>query len=310
MTQRDGLVRPIHGVAVDAGSGLEATLRDARGSQSRSTDLKTFKRHVLMALGPSATTVLVDAHYGPDLLADYPAGCAPMLAFEADVYQISDADRMTVLPKNLRVADYSELGVRLLKFFMYYAPDDQPDINQRKQDCVARIGEACEAHGLQFLMEPLIYAPDSSPGSAEFALQKPDLVRRATETFADRRFKASVLKVEVPVDLAFVTGFGDGVMSRDQALDAFGSAAEAAGDVPLVYLSAGVPFDWFQASLEMALEAGVDFAGFMCGRAIWSDAIEYFGHAGEDGLRDWLSSIGRSRLLQLISALKEPAASG
>jgi len=149
----------IHGVAVDAGSGLEAAIREARGNDAKSDDIVTFKRSVLTALGPTASTVLVDATYGPDLLADYPEGCTPMLAFEADVYRISEADRITVLPDNLTVADYPTLGVPQLKFFMYFAPDDTAEINARKTDLVADLGAQCRQNGVQFLMEPLVYHP-------------------------------------------------------------------------------------------------------------------------------------------------------
>ena len=53
----------------------------------------------------------------------------------------------------------------------------------------------------------------------------------------------------------------------------------------------------------MALEAGVEFNGFMCGRALWVDAVDIYGSGGEDALRAWLSSTGRSRLEKLKSAL-------
>lgn len=109
--------RTIHGVAVDAGSGLAEAIRLARGDRARDDDLYRFKRAVLTTLGSRASTVLVDAAHGPRLLADYPPGCEPMMAYEADVYRISDADRITVLPDDLTVADYPRLGVGLLKFF-------------------------------------------------------------------------------------------------------------------------------------------------------------------------------------------------
>lgn len=295
--------RPIHGVAVDAGSGLEASIRDARGSQAEPGDLMTFKRSVLTVLGPHASTVLVDASCGPDLLADYPDGCAPMMAFEADVYHISGKDRITVLPDNLSVSDYPGFGVRQLKFFMYYAPDDQAELNARKMDIVAQIGRDCDENDLRYLVEPLIYHPEIEPRTEEFARLKPDLVRRATEAFADPRLKAHVLKVEVPVDLNFVEGFGVPQMSRQQALDAFRYAAEPAAGRDLVYLSAGVAFEAFEASLLMAKEAGVTFAGFMCGRAIWSDAVGVFGRDGETALVDWLADTGTKRLQRLIETL-------
>lgn len=293
----------IHGVAVDAGSGLEASIREARGDSARDDDLVTFKRCVLTSLGTTASTVLVDATCGPDLLKDYPDGCDPMLAYEADVYRMSEPERMTVLPDNLTVADYPGMGVKQLKFFVYYAPNDDADLNRRKEDQVAKIGDACEANGLRFLMEPLVYDREVAAGTKEYALLKPELVRRATETFAQPRFRADVLKVEIPVDLGFVEGFGEPVMSRAQALDAFVTAGAAANGKTLVYLSAGVAFEWFEASLKMAGEAQVDFSGFMCGRAIWTDAVDVFGKHGEDALRGWLLETGQRRLNQLIAAL-------
>ena len=206
--------RPIRGVAVDAGSGLEAAIRDSRGNRAQPDDLLTFKRSVLTVLGPQASTVLINAACGPELLADYPDGCAPMMAYEADVYHISGEDRITVLPDNLSVSDYPGLGVRQLKFFMYYAPDDRADLNTAKMNIIAQVGRDCEANDVRYLVEPLVYYPKIDPGTVEFARLKPDLVRRATQAFASPRLKADVLKVEVPVDLKFVEGFGAPEMSR------------------------------------------------------------------------------------------------
>ncbi|MDA8586678.1 tagatose 1,6-diphosphate aldolase [Rhodobacteraceae bacterium] len=297
------MARTIHGVAVDAGSGLEASIRDVRGAKARPDDLVTFKRAVLESLGPYASTVLLDANTGPELLGNYPPTCAPMLAYEADVYHISGDDRITVLPDNFGIDDYPGMGVSQLKFFMYYAPDDDAGLNARKQDLIAKIGQHCHKIGIRYLFEPLVYHPTLTPGTRDYALAKPDLVRRATETFADPRFHADVLKVEVPVDLNFVVGFGERVMSRAEALQAFRDAAAPAVNCELVYLSAGVPFDHFEASLRMAGEAGVAFNGFMCGRAIWSDAVGIFGQSGEAALRTWLGDTGRDRLNKLIAAL-------
>lgn len=293
----------IHGVAIDAGSGLEAAIRKARGVQAKSDDLLTFKRCVLKSLGSAASTVLLDAEYGPGLIGDYPRGCEPMLAYEADVYHISDEDRITVLPDDLKVEDFPGMGAGQLKFFIYYAPTDSDELNARKEDLVEYVGAQAKENGLTYLMEPLVYHSEISPGTEEYARIKPDLVRRATEVFAAPRFQADVLKVEVPVDLNFVEGFGQPMMSRDQAIEAFRSAAAPAHDHDLVYLSAGVTFERFEASLKMAIEAGVDFSGFMCGRAIWSDAVSVFGENGESALNEWLADVGQTRLSRLIAAL-------
>ncbi len=295
--------RSFHGVAIDAGSGLEATLRTARGTNAESNDLAVFKRCVLEVLGAGASTALVDAQLGSELLQHYPRNCSPMLAYEADVYHISDEDRITVLPEHLKPSDYADLGVKQLKFFIYYAPDDNPSLNTRKQNLVADIGQQCKELNLRYLMEPLVYHPTIESGTAEYARIKPELVQAATQLFAESRFHADVLKVEVPVDLNFVEGFGEAQRSHEETLDAFRYAAAPAAAHELVYLSAGVPFDWFEASLQLASEAGVKFSGFMCGRALWSDAIAVFGHGGEPELRKWLSEVGIARLERLIKAL-------
>jgi len=295
--------RTFHGVAVDAGSGLEATLRKVRGTRATDQDLAVFKRCVIEELGSGASTALVDAQLGTELLSYYPDNCAPMLAYEADVYHISDEDRITVLPEHLTPQDYAPLGVEQLKFFIYYAPDDDPALNRKKQDLVQSIGQQCADLNLRYLMEPLVYDRQIASGSVEFAKIKPDLVRRATELFAEPRFQVDVLKVEVPVDLNYVEGFGEPHRNHQQVLDAFRDAAAPASELELVYLSAGVSFEWFEASLKLASEAGVNFSGFMCGRALWSDAIAVFGTGGELELRDWLKRVGTARLKQLIEAL-------
>ena len=87
-------------------------------------------------------------------------------------------------------------------------------------------------------------------------------------------------------------------------MEAFRYAAEPAAGLDLVYLSAGVAFEAFEVSLKMAREAGITFAGFMCGRAIWSEAVNVFGRDGETALVDWLADTGRNRLQRLIEVLE------
>ena len=296
--------RPIHGVAIDQGSGLGAALRRERGDAAHEDDLFLFKQLVVRTMSREATTVLVDAHYGRELLSEIQSPCLPMLAYEADVYRISDDDRITVLPDNLKVSDYPGLNVGVLKFFLYYAPNDDDAINDRKHDLVRRIGAECREQGVSFLFEPLVYdrtiADSSSP---EFADIKPELVERTTRCFARAEFNIDLLKVELPVNLSYVEGIGSGRMSGDEAEAIFRRAAEAAGDLPLLYLSAGVSFEQFEAGLKMARAAGVNMAGFMCGRAIWSDAIGVFGARGPEAAEVWMADEGLKRLRRLGKAL-------
>lgn len=291
---------PVFGVAVDQGSGLEAALREGRGAQARDDDLFTFKRIVVETLSPFASTVLVDSALGRELLPSYDPNCTKMLAYEADVYHIADEDRITKLPANLKVSDYPGLDVPILKFFLYYGPNDPDELNQRKADLVAQIGAECRAHGVTFLFEPIVYdraLPDGT--SAEYALAKPELVRAATARFAEAAFNIDFLKVEIPVNFAQIGS----TMSETQAKDAFANAAEAAGDIPLLYLSAGVTFEQFRDALKLSRAAGVNAKGFMCGRAIWSDAIRIFCAEGPTEMERWMKTTGRDRLAELKDAI-------
>lgn len=291
---------PIFGVAVDQGSGLEAAIREARGADARDTDLLDFKRIVVETLSADATTLLVDSSLGQELLAYYDPACTKMLAYEADVYHIADEDRITKLPDNLQVSDYPGLGVEILKFFLYYGPNDPAELNQRKMDIVASIGRQCREAGVTFLFEPIVYDREITDGaSAEYALAKPDLVRRATQAFAAPEFNIDLLKVEIPVSIQHIGN----VMTEAEAEAAFVHAADAAGDIPLLYLSAGVTFEQFRDALALSRKAGVKSLGFMCGRAIWSDAIAIFGAEGPKTMGRWMETTGRDRLAKLKAVM-------
>ena len=301
MTIFDHKNNKVFGIAIDAGSGLKQALKDARKAFYQENDLETFKKLIITSLGQYATTILIDSEFGPHLISKYPKQCSPMMAFEADVYHISDEDRITKLPDNIKVSDFSRLGYKVLKFFMYYAPNDNIEINEQKQKIIENIGKECVKNNISFLMEPLVYDPIKRPGSLDYAYLKPKLVENATKTFSNPKFNINYLKVEVPVDLSFVEGFGDPIIKQKEAIKFFKDASIAASGIPLLYLSAGVSFEWFKASLNMAIKAEVDCSGFMCGRAIWSEAIKVFGEQGEEGLKSWLNTTGQNRLNELIS---------
>ena len=301
MTIFDHKHNKVFGIAIDAGSGLKQAIKDARKAFYQENDLETFKKLIITSLGQYATTILIDSEFGPHLISRYPKQCSPMMAFEADVYHISDEDRITKLPDNIKVSDFSRLGYKVLKFFMYYAPNDNIEINEQKQKIIENIGKECVKNNISFLMEPLVYDPIKRPGSLDYAYLKPQLVENATKTFSNPKFNINYLKVEVPVDLSFVEGFGDPIIKQKEAIKSFKDASIAASGIPLLYLSAGVSFEWFKASLNMAIKAEVDCSGFMCGRAIWSEAIKVFGEQGEEGLKSWLNTTGQNRLNELIS---------
>jgi len=82
--------------------------------------------------------------------------------------------------------------------------------------------------------------------------------------FSKPQYAVDVLKVEVPVTMAYVKGTrackSDSAYTRDEAKEHFRKAA-AAAKKPFIYLSAGVSNDTFTETLDLASETGVNFSG-------------------------------------------------
>jgi tagatose 1,6-diphosphate aldolase len=115
------------------------------------------------------------------------------------------------------------------------------------------------------------------------------------EEFSRPQYAVDVLKVEVPVNMAFVKGTrsckGESAYTRDEAKEHFRKAASVAKK-PFIYLSAGVSNDTFTETLDLASETGVNFSGVLCGRATWKDGIPVYGKQGVKALEDWLADQG------------------
>ena len=59
--------------------------------------------------------------------------------------------------------------------------------------------------------------------------------------------------------------------------------------------------------LELAAEAGVKYAGVLCGRATWQDAIAVYANDGAAALEGWLAERGRQNILALNDVLARGA---
>jgi tagatose 1,6-diphosphate aldolase len=114
-----------------------------------------------------------------------------------------------------------------------------------------------------------------------------------------------VLKVGVPVNMAFVSGrekqIVDAVYTREEAKEYFRLAAAAARK-PFIYLSEGVSNETFGETLELAAEAKANFSGVLCGRATWKDGVPIFVAGGLSALEDWLANQGVKNI-QRVNAL-------
>lgn len=301
-------------LAVDHRGNLMQAIAESRGpaGQASAADMLAFKTAVTQVLTPYASAILLDPEYGLGAIPSRAPGTGVMLAYEKSGYDIATKGRLPDLLPEQSVRRLLEHGAQAIKILLYYNPSDEPHINSIKQAYIERIGAECAALDVPFFLEPLVY--DDGLGDEKgpaFAGIKPAYVLRAIEEFSRPRYGVDVLKVELPVNPAYVSGTraftaGLPVYSRQEAMEHFRAIA-GASPLPLIYLSAGASDEVFCEMLELAAEAGARFSGVLCGRATWQDGIAVYGQQGEEALRTWLATRGAQKI-QAVNAILAKAA--
>jgi tagatose 1,6-diphosphate aldolase len=105
-----------------------------------------------------------------------------------------------------------------------------------------------------------------------------------------------VLKLEFPADLKWVREFSRGAFDGQERQPVYTMAevrelcrqVDQASGMPWVILSAGVEIEEFLVQVELATEAGA--SGFLCGRAIWKDAVKLYPSIAD--MEEWLCARG------------------
>ncbi len=304
----------IAALAVDHRGNLLDAIAAARGPHGQATaeDMHAFKAAVTKVLTPYSSAILLDPEYGLKALTGRAPGAGVMLAYEKSGYDIATLGRLPDLLPEWSVRRLLEAGAQAIKILLYYNPFDEQWINRVKQAYIERIGAECSALDIPFFLEPLVY--DDALGdekSLAFARKKPEYVARVMEAFSDPRYGVDILKVEMPVNPAFVAdtrAFSgeEAAYSRQEAIAHFRTAASAAGR-PFIYLSAGSSNEVFCEMLELAAEAGVNYAGVLCGRATWQDAIAIYANGGTPALESWLADQGAQNIEAINAILAQSA---
>jgi tagatose 1,6-diphosphate aldolase len=284
----------IAAAAMDQRGSLQKSIGKARDDgKATSGDLATFKAAVTRVLTPHASAILMDPEYGLVALENKAPGTGVLLAYEKTGYDATVKGRLPDLLTEWSVIRLVEAGANAIKILLYYDPDDDEEINTIKHAFIERVGAECAAVDVPFFLEPVTYADDVS--GMDWARRKPDAVSKGMAEFSKPRYHVDVLKVEVPVDMKYVSGTrsftGEEAYSRADALRLFKEASDAA-QKPFIYLSAGVSNEIFVETLELAAESGSDFSGVLCGRATWQEGVPIFGKEGEAALVSWLETEG------------------
>lgn len=299
----------IGALAIDQRGALKKMIAKFKGSTATDEEIIEFKQLVSKELTPYASSILLDPEYGLPAAEERADTAGLLLAYEKTGYDATTPGRLPDILAEWSVKRLKEAGADACKFLLYYDVDEAEAINQQKKVCMERIGSECEAEELPFFLELVSYdANNADSNSPEYAKVKPHKVIEMMKEFSDPRYGVDVLKVEVPVNMNFVAGYGEeeSVYTKEQAAGFFKEQAEAT-NLPFIFLSAGVSAALFQETLHFAKEAGSTFNGVLCGRATWANGVEPYITQGTAAAKEWLQTQGRSNIEALNQVLNETA---
>ena len=301
----------IAAAAMDQRGSLKKGIAGGKGvpeDQVTDQQMEEFKTAVSRILTPHASAILLDPEWGLPAAKARAANAGLLLAYEETGYEAHDQHRMPDLLPHLSVKRIKDMGANAVKILLYYTPFSPSDVNDIKHAFIERIGAECESLDIPFFCEFVGYDENGKgEKSLDYAKKKPAVVKGSMAEFSKPQYKVDVLKVEVPINPAYVEGSrgfkGEKAYTRAEALDHFRDAASVATK-PFIYLSAGVSNPVFIENLEFAAESGTKYSGVLCGRATWLDGVKIYGEKGVKALEDWLSVEGVKNIEAVNDAIK------
>lgn len=280
-------------------------LKRMMGEDTSKEQIESFKTLVAKNLTPHASAILLDPEYGWPAVGSKDENCGLLVAYEKTGYDTTEKGRFPSLLPAWSVKRLVEKGADGIKILIYHDIDDNSGVNDLKDVFVERIGSECIAEDVPFFLEILTYSEEieDTKGKA-YAKVKPHKVNESMKHFSDARFNVDVLKVEVPVNMNYVSGYSEEtpVHTKEEAA-AFFKAQSDIGDIPYIFLSAGVSAALFQETLTFAKDAGAAFHGVLCGRATWSGAAHLYKEDGSNAAETWLQQEGKNNIKQLNDVL-------
>lgn len=296
----------IAALAIDQRGSMRRMIPSLEGEE-RDAKIKRFKAAVAKELTKYSSSILLDPIYGLDAIPEIDENAGLLLSYEITGFR--DEFRQPALIEGWTAEKIKEVGANAVKILLYFDVDDTDENNDKKKEFVKTVGEECEKAGVPYFLEIIAYDNNiEDPKSKEFAKVKPRKVNEAVREFVKPEYKVDVLKLEVPVNMAFVEGFGDcAVYTRDEALAFFKEQSDIS-TLPFIFLSAGVSAQMFQDTLEFAKEAGSKFNGVLCGRATWKGGVDPFVEDEAKG-KEWLETVGKENINDLNKVIETTAVS-
>ena len=208
LSDQEGIISAL---AFDQRGALKRLMAKYQEAEPSVEQLEELKVLVAQELTPYASSMLLDPEYGLKAIPFLASGTGLLLAYEKTGYDTTSTKRLPDCLVDWSAKRLKEEGADAVKFLLYYDVDGDPEVNRQKQAYIERIGSECLGEDIPFFLEILAYDEKITDAqSPEYAKVKPRKVIEAMKVFSDERFAIDVLKVEVPVNMAYVEGFGDG----------------------------------------------------------------------------------------------------
>ena len=305
----------ITAAAMDQRGSLQKSIAKAKGVSEKEVTpamMSEFKTIVTKILTPYASAILLDPEFGLPASRARSKNAGLLLAYEKTGYDATGAGRIPTFLDGYSAKRLREEGADCVKVLLYYSPFDDAKVNERKHQIMERIGKECEEEDIAFFLEFVGYDPKGGDAKdLAYAKIKPDVVIKSMEEFSKDKYKVDVLKVEMPIDVKFLKGskaFNGAEAAYDwEEAKAIFKRQNQCTKKPFIYLSAGVSDEIFRESLELAISAGVDFAGVLCGRATWADGVPVYGKEGGKALEAWMLDRGVKNIKALNAVLAKGA---
>ncbi|MBE2894696.1 tagatose 1,6-diphosphate aldolase [Pasteurellaceae bacterium NCTC 11878] len=281
-------------------------LRRMLGESATNEQLAVFKGLVSQYLTPYASSILLDPEVGWEAAGKRAPNAGLLMAYEKTGYDKTQPGRYPDLIDDVSVYRLKEKGADGVKLLLYIDVDEGKEVNDVKEAFVERVAAECKAEEMPFFLELVSYDANVSDAK-EYAKLKPRKVIEAMKLFSQPHFGVDVLKVEVPVNMNYVEGYGNDVVHTQAQAKAFFKEQSDATHIPFIFLSAGVSSELFNDTLRFAKAAGSQFNGVLCGRATWAGAVDVFKNEGIEAAKVWLETQGKANIEALNVVLNETA---
>ena len=217
----------IAALAIDQRGALPSLFAKAMGAEPASLPaelLVTFNEAASRIPTPHASAILLDPEYGLTAAKQRAKSAGLLLAYEQTGYDKQVRGRMPRLLEGWTVERLVEARADSVKLLLSYSTLSYAEINYTKHEFVKRVGR--NARKQTCFLELVSYGEGRDDASAEFARVKPEVVARSMAEFSKPEYRVDVLKVGVPVNMAFVEGSPSAsyeiLYSREEAIDYYG----------------------------------------------------------------------------------------